>query len=130
MQILTQLTIASYMVPGLLIESKKCKRFIEKCLQNDLLACIIEIRKGLKYQAPCMVISSLLTNFANMSSEHLPYAFYRKCKTVGLAVTSDVDKPVSTIVLKGEKGCTKELLVVSCKIVIRGLMVDFARIWG
>ena len=101
------------MVPGLLVESKECKRFIEKCLQNELLRCIIDIKKGFKYQAPCNTISSLLTNFANMSTEHLPYAFYRKCKTVGLALTCDVDKPISSIRVKDANGVSKELLVVS-----------------
>ena len=110
------------MVPGLMIESKECRRFIERCLQNELLGCLIEIRKGLNYKAPCNVISSLLSNFANMSSEHLPYAFYRKCKTVGLALTSDVDKPVVTIKLKGMKGAAKELLLVSTE--LHQLIID------
>ena len=38
--------LGAHMMPQLFLDSCACREFIDKCLQNDFLACLINIRKG------------------------------------------------------------------------------------
>ena len=62
--------------------------------------------QGFKYEAPCLVISGLLSNFAKISAEHAPYSFYKINRSVALACTTQDDKPVTTVKLRGSAGQT------------------------
>ena len=66
---------------------------------------------GSKYHSPCGDIYRVLANYGQVTSEHLPFGFYRTYKTVALAGQRMDDLPIETVKLKGE-GVSKKLLLV------------------
>ena len=55
------LFLASYMLPGEFLTSGDCKAFVKKCMKNDLLLALKNIREGRRYVAPCALISSIIS---------------------------------------------------------------------
>ena len=49
------------MLPGEFLTSGDCKAFVMKCMRNDLLLALKNIREGRQYVAPCALISSIIS---------------------------------------------------------------------
>ena len=92
--------------------SEKFRTFVEQCLKMDLLIALRKIRQGRYYNQPCKTVHSLLNVYAKISGEHLPYGFYRLNKSVAVAYTLPVDKPLTSVTLHGKNGA-KNLFLVS-----------------
>ena len=99
------------MLPGEFLASKNCKDYVERCIKNDFLACLVNIRQGKKYHAPCTQIYTALASFGKLSEAHLPFGFYRSYRTMGVVSQRQMDEPIVAIKLKGPK-TAKELFMV------------------
>ena len=108
------------MVPGEFIASGNCRDFVERCIKNDFLQALKNIRQGKKYHAPCTSIYSVLASFGKLSEAHLPFGFYRSYRTVALVSQRQMDEPIVTVKLEGPKSTKKLLLVSSFNLILRG----------
>ena len=104
-------SLASNMLPGEFLKSGNCKEYIERCIKNDFLICLKNIRQGKRYYAPCASIYAALASFGKLSEAHLPFGFYRSYRTVGVISQRQMDEPIEAIKLKGPKAM-KELFLV------------------
>ena len=78
----------------------------------DLLIALRKIRQGRYYTQPCKAIHGLLNVYAKIAGEHLPYGLYKLNKSVAVAYTLPVDKPLTSVTLHGKSGA-KNLFLVS-----------------
>ena len=62
------------------------------------------IKSGLVFRAPCLVIGGILNDFMRVTQDHYPYHFYGSTKTVAYATSLANEKPVASVKLIGSDG--------------------------